>query len=291
LNLAGLKKISIVGVGLIGGSFGMAVKQAFPAVQITGIGRSAERLCAAQNLGAVDAVSTDLEAGVRDADLVYVATPVGIELDFIRRMAPALKPGAVVTDAGSTKARICRGADGVPGMRFIGGHPMAGSESAGVESASPNLFRGAAYVVTPTEKTHPDDLILMKRLAESLGARAIELDPETHDRCAAVISHLPHLMAAALVSLVKERAGETPEILEMVAGSFRDMTRVAESSSELWRDIFISNDACIKSAAADFLNALTSGLNKICAGDAEGIRDWFKAAGETRKSILPGSRD
>jgi prephenate dehydrogenase len=245
----------------------------------------------AQNLGAVDAVTTDLDAGVRDADLVYVATPVGIELDFIRRMAPVLKPGAVVTDAGSTKALICRGVDEIPGVRFVGGHPMAGSESAGVEAASPNLFRGAAYVVTPTEKTHPDDLALMKQIAESLGSRVIELDPDTHDRCAAAISHLPHLMAAALIYLVKEQAAETPEVLEMVAGSFKDMTRVAESSPELWRDIFLSNTASVKSAADGFIGALSRGLAEMSLGNAEGVKSWFKEAGEIRKSILQGGRD
>lgn len=279
---------AIIGVGLIGGSFGMALRKRGLAGRVVGIGRNSQRLQRGADLGAVDSWTTDLQAGVRDADLVYVSTPVGMEVEFIRQVVPHAKPGCVITDAGSTKSEVCRGADALmrEGVRFVGGHPMAGSEAAGVESAKPDLFVNAAYVLTPTERTDPDALALVHSLAEGIGSRIIVMDPESHDRCAAVISHLPHLIAAALVSLAKEQSSRDPQVGDLIAGSFRDMTRVAGSPPVIWRDICMTNVGAIREAAEVFQRLLDEGVKLVEAKDGEAFEDWFASAKAVRDSLV-----
>lgn len=281
--------VAIIGVGLIGGSFGMALKKRGLAGTVTGIGRNPERLQKAVDLGAIDSWTTDVTSGVKDADLVYVSTPVGLELEFIQKAAQFAKPGCIITDAGSTKTHICKGADSL-GISFVGGHPMAGSDAAGVEAAEPDLFVNAAYVLTPTETTNPNALATMKNLVESIGSRVVILDPETHDRCAAIISHLPHLMAAALVSLAQKQSIKDPQILDLIAGSFRDMTRVAGSPPNLWRDICLTNVVGIREAAEDFNRVLAEGLAAVESSDAEALEDWFGKAKQRRDSLFPTSQ-
>ena len=281
--------VAIIGVGLIGGSFGMVLKKRSLAGRVIGIGRNPERLQHAAELGAIDSWSTELELSMRDADLVYVSTPVGLELDFIRRVVPAAKPGCIITDAGSTKAEICRGADDLvsDSIYFVGGHPMAGSEAAGVEAAHPDLFVNAAYVLTPTERTNPEALATVSALAEAIGSRVVVMHPEVHDRCAAVISHLPHLIAAALVSLAQEHSLQDSQVFDLIAGSFRDMTRVASSSPALWRDICLTNVEAIEAAAEHFRRLLDEGLAAVKSKDAEAFEKWFRSAKETRDSLFP----
>lgn len=283
-----IKRAAIIGVGLIGGSFGMALKERGLADTVVGVGRNPERLKRAEELGAVDSWSTDLAAGVSDADLVYVSTPVGMELDFIGRIMPHVKPGCVITDAGSTKAEICRGADALarPGVCFVGAHPMAGSEAAGVEAARSDLFVNASYVITPTEQTDADALALVRELAEGIGSSVIVMDPEAHDRCAAVISHLPHLIAAALVSLAQEHSEDDPQVFDLIAGSFRDMTRVASSSPELWRDICLTNADGIRAATDTFVRLLSQGVGLVESKDGDAFEEWFASAKRTRDKII-----
>ncbi|MDI6829180.1 MAG: prephenate dehydrogenase/arogenate dehydrogenase family protein, partial [Armatimonadota bacterium] len=257
--------VAIIGVGLIGGSFGMAIKKRGLANYIIGIGRNPERLKKAVNLGAIDDWTTDVEAGVRNADLIYISTPVGLEVDFIRQAAMAAKSGCIITDAGSTKTKICKDADKIirKDVYFIGGHPMAGSEMTGVEAANPDLFVNAAYVLTPTSTSEPNATAVVRAIAEAIGARVIVMEPEIHDRCVAAISHLTHIIAAALVSLAHEYSLKNPQILDLVAGSFRDMTRVASSSPVLWRDICMTNIEEIQNAAASFKEHLAQGLRAL----------------------------
>jgi prephenate dehydrogenase len=267
----------------------MALKKRGLAEKVIGIGRSPDRLKRAEELTAVDVWSTDLESAVGEVDLVYVSTPVGLELDFIRRMVPSVKADCVITDAGSTKAEICRGADAlVEGRaRFVGGHPMAGSEETGVEAAHPDLFEGATYVLTPTASTDPEALAVVRKLAEAIGSRVVLLSPEVHDRCVAVISHLPHLIAASLVSLAEEHSVRDPQVFELIAGSFRDMTRVAGSSPVLWRDICLTNADPIADAAERFKRLLDEGITAISAGDGDSFEEWFAKAKQVRDKLFP----
>lgn len=279
--------VSIIGVGLIGGSFGMALKKRGLAGEVIGVGRNPGRLERAVELGALDSWTTDVQEGVSRADLVYVSTPVGMVVDFVKQAAAAVKPGCVITDAGSTKSEICAGAEkAVPeGVHFVGAHPMAGSETAGVEHADPDLFVGAAYVLTPTEKTDAGALALVRSLAEGIGSRIVVIDPAGHDRCVAVISHLPHLMAAALVALAERESKSNPQMLEMLAGSFRDMTRVASSSPVLWRDICISNSGAVVQAVRNFESIMKDAASFVESGNGEGFEEWFAAAKEVRDSL------
>jgi len=275
---------AIIGVGLIGGSFGMALKKREMACHVIGIGRNPERLRKAVELGAIDSFTTDIESGVKEADLVYISTPVGMELDYLHQAVPHVKPGCVITDAGSVKAEICRGAGNIE--HFIGGHPMAGSEMTGVEAGNPDLFTGATYVLTPTNHTNPEALNIMKGIAEGIGSKVIVLSSEAHDRCTAVISHLPHIIAAALVSLAEEHSERDPQIFELIAGSFRDMTRIAASSPVLWRDICMSNSESIKKATEHFQCLLDEGIKVVESGDGNAVEEWFSKAKEIKQGLI-----
>ncbi|MCL6518381.1 MAG: prephenate dehydrogenase [Armatimonadetes bacterium] len=283
-----IDNVAIVGVGLIGGSFGMALKKRGLAESVIGIGRNPERLQKAVDLGAIDEWMTDIKAGVRDADLVYISTPVGLEVHFIQQAVMAAPNGCIITDAGSTKGEICRQADRIvrKDVHFVGGHPMAGSEMTGVEAANPELFVNATYVLTPTSATSPEAMAVVQKLAEAIGSKVIVMDPEAHDWCVAAVSHLPHIIAAALVSMAHEYSLKNPQVFNLVAGSFRDMTRVASSSPVLWRDICLTNVEEIQKAAESFKQHLTEGLRTLESNDGEAFMKWFGSAKQIRDSIF-----
>lgn len=262
----------------------MAVKQRGLASEVTGIGRNPDRLQRAVDLGAIDNWQIDLESGLTDADLIYIATPVSNVCDFVRRSVPFAKSGCIITDAGSTKKEICADADSIlpDRLHFVGGHPMAGSEAAGIEVARPDLFENAAYILTPSSITDNEALGKIRLTAEKIGSNVLQMDPETHDRCAAVISHLPHIIAAALIGLADDYAVNDPQIFDMIAGSFKDMTRVAGSSPELWRDICISNSDGISEAAGRFANQLNQGLQAVIHKDAQAFENWFQRSKDIR---------
>lgn len=281
------RRVAVIGVGLIGGSFGMALRNRGLAEEVVGVGRNEGRLQSAVNLGAVDSWTLDTEEGVTGADLVYIATPVGMVLDFITRALPFVDSDCLITDAGSTKAEICRRADELVGDRamFVGGHPMAGSEESGVEAAREGLFEGTTYVLTSTSATNPEAVERMRRVVERVGARVVLMEPDEHDRCVAVISHFPHVMAAALALLAQQESESDPHLFDLAAGSFRDMTRVAGSPSVLWRDICLSNAVAVGEAAGEFRRLVDQAIELMQAGDAKSLEDWFSAAKAVRDSV------
>ena len=280
--------VAVIGVGLIGGSFGMALRNRGLAGKVVGVGRNEGRLQRAVDVGAVDSWTLDLEEGVTGADLVYIATPVGMVLDFVERALPFIGKECIITDGGSTKAEICLGADEIVGDRaaFVGGHPMAGSEEAGVEAARESLFEGSTYVLTPTPSTSPEAVEKMRLVAEAIGARVLLMDPEEHDRCVAVISHLPHVMAAALALLAQKESECSPHLFDLVAGSFRDMTRVAGSSPVLWRDICLSNAPAVRRTVDEMVALMSQAAELMEAGDSKSLEDWFSAARSVRVQNL-----
>lgn len=269
--------LAIIGVGLIGGSIGMAAKARGLAGQVIGVGRDAAKLRRAQDLAAVDVFTTDLMGGVSQADMVIVCTPVLAIVPIIEAISKSLKEGAIVTDVGSTKSQITRQAEAaVPeGRHFVGGHPMAGSESEGVEAAVPYLFLDATYVVTPTENTHVNALDVLVRFAERLGSNVVLMSPEQHDRSAAIISHLPHIISAALLKLAAEEQADSGQVFQLVAGSFRDLTRISDSPPWLWRDICISSQNVISDMIKRFEAMLETVRAKIESGDSEAIEELF----------------
>ena len=267
-----IRQLTIVGVGLLGGSVAKAARSGGLARRIVGVGRDSERLRPAVDDGTLDVAVTDLDAGVREADVVLLAAPVlAIEglLERVWRSAPV---GALVTDVGSTKRNIVRAAERLAATRplaFVGSHPLAGSEQAGYRVARADLFRGATVVVTPTDKTELAALKKTTELWEALGARVTSLDPETHDRTVAAISHLPHLIACALV----DGAGRVePGALELAARGFRDTTRIAAGDPDMWTEIFLANRDALTAGIEAFREALADLQRVIDAGGAEALR-------------------
>lgn len=279
-------RVGIIGVGLIGGSLGMGIVQRGLSREVVGIGRSPENLREAERMGAVTRTAASLAEGVRGADLVIVATPVTSIIKSVREVVPHLTPGTIVTDVGSTKQQIVEQAEAVmpDGAFFVGGHPMAGSEAAGVRFADRYLFEGAYYVLTPTPRTSPSALRVVGELARAVGAKPIEMSPAAHDFAVAAISHLPHMAAVALVNAVGSMPG-SKEIFSLAAGGFRDTTRVAAGNPEVWRDILATNSAMLRAAMAHFRKELDRIDDLLEAGDMQGLQALLQDARELRKAV------
>ena len=281
-----IRQLAVVGVGLLGGSVAKAARQGGLARRIVGIGRDAGRLQPALDDGTLDLAVTDLDAGVRDADFILLAAPVlTIEglLERVWQAAPAA--GAVVTDVGSTKRNIVRAAERLAATRplaFVGSHPMAGSEQAGYRVARPDLFRGATVIVTPTETTELAALKETTEFWEALGARVSSLDPETHDRTVAAISHLPHLIACALVD---GAVRAEPAALEFAARGFRDTTRIAAGDPDMWAEIFLANRDALTATVDAFREALGELQQVIDGGRADALRAVLARIKATRDQV------
>ena len=273
--------VAIVGVGLIGGSLGMALKARRLAQRVIGIGRSMDRLEKAVALGAIDAGVTDLTRGVAEADVVVLCTTVGHIVETLPRVLEAVRSGAVVTDVGSTKGTIARRAAGFP--FFVGGHPMAGSEQAGVEAATPLLFEEATWAVTPTEEADAGARKTVERMAREVGATTLTLSPEAHDAMLAVTSHLPHALASALMRQAASAQRVHPLTQRLTAGSFADATRVAASPPEIWRDVCLTNREALLGALHGFRAELDALEAAVAAGDAARIEAFFAAGVEAKR--------
>jgi cyclohexadieny/prephenate dehydrogenase / 3-phosphoshikimate 1-carboxyvinyltransferase len=267
-----IRQLAIVGVGLLGGSVAKAARSGGLARRIIGVGRDPERLRPAVDDGTLDAAVTDLNAGVREADVVLLAAPVLAIESLLERVWRAAPDGALITDVGSTKRNIVRAAERLAATRslaFVGSHPLAGSEQAGYRVARVDLFRGATVIVTPTERTELAALKKITELWEALGARVTALDPETHDRTVAAISHLPHLIACALV----DGAGRVESAaLEFAARGFRDTTRIAAGDPDMWTEIFLANRDALTAGIEAFREALADLQRVIDAGRVEPLR-------------------
>jgi prephenate dehydrogenase len=267
-----IRQLAIVGVGLLGGSVAKAARAGGLARRIVGVGRDPERLRPAVDDGTLDTAVTDLDAGVREADVILLAAPVLAIEGLLERVWGAAADGALITDVGSTKRNIVRTAERLAVTRplaFVGSHPLAGSEQAGYRVARADLFRGATVVVTPTEKTELAALKTTTGLWEALGARVTSLDPETHDRTVAAISHLPHLIACALV----DGAGRVePGALELAARGFRDTTRIAGGDPDMWTEIFLANRDALTAGIEAFRQALGDLQRVIETGRADALR-------------------
>lgn len=281
------KEITIVGVGLIGGSLGLAWRQRHVPARITGVDLAAASLQRALEIGAIDRAAASLEEGVAGADLVVLATPVGATLEMAEELGALLRPGTVVTDVGSTKAEVCRRMAGVlpPGVTFIGGHPMAGSEGQGIEAADPYLFQNAVYVLTPLSGTPGGEVERLRQLLETTGAKVAVMDPERHDRLVAAVSHLPQLVAVALVNAVAAAEEQEGGVLALAAGGFRDTTRITGSPPGIWLDILTSNRQPVLEMLERFRRCLAVLEEAVAAGDRAAIYAEFTRARETRQRL------
>ena len=281
-----IERLAILGVGLLGGSVAKAVRAHTVAREIVGIGRDLGRLGPALRDGALDRVTTDLAEGVKGADRILLAAPVLANETLLPRVWQAASPGAVLTDVGSTKGGIAAAADrlavGRPEVHFIGSHPMAGSEKSGYAVARVDLFQGATVVVTPTESS---DAAAAKGVGEfwaALGARVVVLDPATHDRAVAAISHLPHVAAWALVDAV---ARFEPDALSIAARGFKDTTRIAASDPDVWREILLDNREAVRGSLAAFRGALDDLEALIDGGDGAALTAFLARMKTTRERL------
>jgi prephenate dehydrogenase len=238
-----LERVAVIGVGLIGGSFAMALKQARACGRVIGVGRSQANLRQALERGVIDAIETDPGAAARGAELVLIAAPVAQFPAILKSIARDLAPGTVVTDAGSTKRDVvdaARKALGAKAAQFVPAHPIAGAEKSGAAAAHAELFRGRRVVITPLEENAPAQLDLVRAAWATCGARLSEMQPDEHDAVLAAVSHLPHVLAYALVHEVAQRP-DAQQLFSYAAGGFRDFTRIASSHPEMWRDICAAN--------------------------------------------------
>lgn len=276
-----LDSVAIIGVGLIGGSVGLALRDRRLAQRVVGIGRRAESLTAAQNIGAVTETTLDLAAGVVDAQVIVVCSPVDRIVEHVRAAAAACQPGALITDAGSTKGTIVAALDGAlpREVTFVGSHPLAGSEKQGPTEAQADLFEGRLVVVTPGAHTREADRQRVAEFWESLGARVMAMSPAAHDRAVAASSHLPHLVAAALADAVPLAAHP------VTAGGFRDTTRVAAGDAELWTQILLDNREAVLSALTPFEETLTALRAALAAGDRQQLKTILNRA-KTKRDAL-----
>jgi prephenate dehydrogenase len=273
--------VAVVGVGLIGGSIGLALRDRALAKTVVGIGRTEHRLQIALERGAISRFSTDLQQGVAEAQLVVVCTPVGHIVEHVRRISLACPAGTLITDAGSTKGEICRAlASNLDGEgHFIGSHPMAGSEKSGPEHAEANLFQGSVTVVTPTENAVDDDTVRIEDFWSSIGSRVVRMTADEHDQAVATVSHLPHMVASALA------AGTPPDQLLLAAGGWRDTTRVASGDVELWRQILTDNRVHVLQALSSFEKVLSEFRDALERNEAAAITRLLASGKQNRDSL------
>ena len=277
--------IVIVGVGLMGGSLGLAVRRRNSDVRIVGVSSPAA-IDRALELGAITEGCGygEIEHAVGDADLVVLCTPINRIQGLITQLAPMLKPGVLITDVGSTKRAITKHAHNTlpEGVHFIGGHPMAGSEKRGIDAADPFLFQNAIYVLCPDGAAPEAVTRSFVGLLETIGAAVVVMDAESHDRIAAAVSHLPQLLAVTLVDMVGGLdSGETP-YLRLAAGGFRDMTRIASSPYGMWDDIFRTNGDAVREVIDTFIHRLRDVRDRVGAAN---LGEVFDAANATRETI------
>jgi prephenate dehydrogenase len=279
-------KVAIIGCGLIGGSIGLAIKENM-GWEITGIGRDMERLNKALMVGAVDHITVDFKEGLRDADIVIVATPVKAILEIIPKLSPHLKDGAIITDVGSTKEKITYALTDLlrKGVHFVGGHPMAGGHSSGVGAARGDLFCGRVCILTPIPNTDKEALSFVRSMWERMGARVIEMSPSRHDQLIGLTSHLPHLVAMELVGLVSEYDSGKTDLKSLIGEGFRDMTRIAKSSPDMWRDICLTNREVLISILDRFRKRIDHLSSIIKDGAEREIWEEFSRAREWRSGI------
>ena len=286
--MARIGKLVIVGVGLIGGSFALALKQAGAVGRTLGVGRGGRNIRRAMELGIIDAIGAADAATFADADLVLLAVPVGQMRPVMRAIAPLLGAKTVVSDAGSTKedvVALARRELKAALSRFVPGHPIAGTEKSGAEAAFAGLYRGRRVVLTPLKGTEPGALALVRSAWERCGAIVSELPPKEHDQMLAAVSHLPHVLAYALVDQVA-RHKNAKRLFSFAAGGFRDFTRIASSHPEMWRDICLANRKALLAELKRYGGELEHVKRMLERGDANALEALFSRARGARERWL-----
>lgn len=283
-----LDKLVVIGVGLIGGSFSLALKAANAVQRVVGVGRTRQNLETALERGVIDEASLDVADAVSDADLVFIGTPVGQMPEVMARIAPALTSNAIVTDGGSTKQDVVAYARRFLGghfERFVPSHPIAGTEKSGAAAAVPGLFRDRNVILAPQIENQAFAVRVVRAAWEACGARIIELDARRHDEIFAAVSHLPHVVAFALVSMLAQRR-DAAELLGHSGAGLRDTVRIAGSSPEMWRDICVANRDALIEILDDYMDELEAARAAIESGDGAALAEMFERARTARSRWL-----
>jgi len=288
-----IEHLCIIGVGLIGGSFARAVRQADLVNHITGCGRNIDNLKKALELGVIDDYSQDIREAVKEADLIFIATPVGSFKSILSQIKDSMKDGAIITDGGSTKTSVIEAAKAVFNEvpeNFVPGHPIAGTENSGVEASFATLYQDHRVILTPLKQTKPEAVEYITQLWESIGAQVVIMDAHHHDLVLAATSHLPHLLAFSLVNTLTT-LDEKQEIFENAAGGFRDFTRIASSDPSMWQDICLAN----KDALLEHLDLFSSDLKQLRSalqqGDGDFLKQIFTRAKHSRDDLSAKNSD
>jgi prephenate dehydrogenase len=287
-----IERLVVVGVGLIGGSYAAALRRADAVRTVVGLGRTRAALARARDLGLIDEAHDDARAALAGADLVMLAMPVGATRAALERIAPYLGPAVIVTDAGSTKSDVIAAAREVLGAafpRFVPGHPIAGAEKSGAEAAFPDLFKGRKTVLTPAAETSAAAVSTVRALWQACGADVRAMSAEDHDAVFATVSHLPHLLAYALVHEVASQP-RAATFFEYAASGFRDFTRIASSHPEMWRDICVANRVELGRQLERYRASLEALQRMVDAGDGAALEAVFRDAREARDRWIAGQR-
>ncbi len=284
--------IAFIGLGLIGGSIARGIKREEPDTRIMAYMRTRSRLLKAKEDGIVDTVLNGIGEELRECDLIFLCTPVEYNANYLSEIQPFLKPGAIITDVGSTKTDIHEEVSRL-GMEncFIGGHPMAGSEKTGYENSTDHLLENAYYIITPTSASTQDQINRLVRIASMTGSIPIVLNYHEHDFVTGAISHLPHIVASSLVNLVKDSDNEQGLMKRLAAGGFKDITRIASSSPEMWEQICMTNSRNLAVILERYIASLSQILTELKAGDTDYIYQLFETSRDYRSSFsekIPG---
>jgi prephenate dehydrogenase len=286
-----IERLAVIGVGLIGGSLARALRAEGLVGEVFGCGRSAANLELALELGVIDRFTHDPATAVRDADLVFLAAPLGAMRPLLAAIAGALRPDAVVTDGGSVKGSVVADALAVFGRmppHFVPGHPIAGTEHSGVAASFPELYRNRRVILTPVAETDPTAIARVRAMWEGVGARVSEMTVAHHDQVLAATSHLPHMLAFGLVDALA-RMQDNDELFRYAAGGFRDFTRIASSSPVMWRDICIANTEALSTMLARFGEEMTDLAETIRRGDGDHLLEIFTRAKQARDRFVDGA--
>jgi prephenate dehydrogenase len=277
-------KITLVGVGLLGGSLGMALRKRRLAGSVVGFVRRVASVAECERLGAVNLATLDLQRAVDGAELVVLCTPIAQMRGLVKQMLPVLRQGAIVTDVGSVKGSVVRDLEALvakAGAYFVGSHPLAGAEKMGVAAARADLFVGAVCVITPTRRSNPAAVRKVEQLWKAVGSHLLQLAPQAHDDLVGRSSHLPHVVAAQLANLILSPKHPKEQGM-LCANGFRDTTRIASGSPEMWRDIALANRKNLSRALETFTHGLQNFRRALKSGDAQAVSRFFEQARERR---------
>ena len=286
-SLNHIQTLAIVGVGLIGGSLAMALKQAGAVGRVIGVGRSRVNLDTALSLGAIDEIQSDLQQAVGHADVIVLATPVNTIAELFKIIAPMIDDNKIVTDVGSVKSGIVEQAKRALGNRFnrfVPGHPIAGQEKSGIAAATTDLFENHKVILTPTEETDSEACLAIKKMWQTTDAEVKSMTVSEHDRILSITSHLPHVLAYVMMDFLSTFP-ESERCYEMAAGGFYDFTRTASSDPEMWRDISIMNKRHLLEHIEKFKKRLDNVATMIDAGEQKAIEDLYASAKRARALV------